>query len=313
MTTSIAEVPVDDREVAFVIHGRSVDFQDVVVQGAAEFRIVDPIALASRVDFTLDLRSGSHTGRPLERIDGLLKDLVQRIVVAYLVRRPLSELLENGLDELCALVQRELVAHEPIADMGLAIQSVSVKELSPEPEVGRALQAKQREAIQQQADEATFERRALAVEKERAIGENELQSQIELARREEQLIAQRGDNERRRAADEVDSQRIQAEGKAERRALDGRTDATRIHDVEGAKVAAERDRMAVYREMPAGHLYALAAQRFAEKLERIDQISITPDTLGRLFQEFAQVRSKVDQPVNPGSPWAEGLGDESMN
>ena len=47
------------------------------------------------------------------------------------------------------------------------------------------------------SDKATFERRALAVEREGAIAENELQNQIELARRQEQLVAQNGANARR--------------------------------------------------------------------------------------------------------------------
>ena len=58
--------------------------------------------------------------------------------------------------------------------------------------------------MQQEADRATFERRAVAVERERAIGENELQTQIELARREEQLVAQRGANARREAEEEAE-------------------------------------------------------------------------------------------------------------
>ena len=69
----------------------------------------------------------------------------------------------------------------------------------PEPEVEKALRTPTRERVQQEADKATFERRAVAVERERAIGENELQTQIELARREEQLVIQRGVNTRREA------------------------------------------------------------------------------------------------------------------
>ena len=42
------------------------------------------------------------------------------------------------------------------------------------------MQTPAREAIQQDAERATFERRALAVEKEAAIGENELANQVEL-------------------------------------------------------------------------------------------------------------------------------------
>src|SRR5688572_11415865 len=47
---SLAEVPVDDREVALTIHGRSADFQDVVVQGSLTYRVIDPEMTATRVD-----------------------------------------------------------------------------------------------------------------------------------------------------------------------------------------------------------------------------------------------------------------------
>src|SRR5678815_1801046 len=57
---SVAEVPVDDREVTFAIHGRSADFQDVVVQGNVTYRVADPAATAARVDFAIDLRRGTH-------------------------------------------------------------------------------------------------------------------------------------------------------------------------------------------------------------------------------------------------------------
>ena len=46
----------------------------------------------------------------------------------------------------------------------------------------------------------------MAVEKERAIADNELQNQIELAVREENLIAQQGRNERRRVEEEASAE-----------------------------------------------------------------------------------------------------------
>ncbi len=47
----------------------------------------------------------------------------------------------------------------------------------------RGSQTPSRERVQQEADRATHERRALAVQRERAIAENELQNQIELRSR----------------------------------------------------------------------------------------------------------------------------------
>jgi len=65
-----------------------------------------------------------------------------------------------------------------------------------------------RERILQEVDEAAFARRAMAVEKERAIQENELKNRIELARRQELLIAQEGQNERRKATERTEKERI---------------------------------------------------------------------------------------------------------
>ena len=103
----------------------------------------------------------------------------------------------------------------------------------------KALQTPTREQVQQEADRATFERRALAVERERAIGENELQTQIELARREEQLVAQRGANARRQAEEAAAADRIETEARpaATERLAEAQADGDRA--VGEAEAAAE--------------------------------------------------------------------------
>ena len=167
--------------------------------------------------------------------------------------------------------------------MGLNLVSVRVGAIKPEVEVERALQVRVREAIQQKADEATFQRRALAVEKERAIQENELKNQIELARREQQLISQRGENERKRVTDENDTSRIATEGAAARSAIDATAKAESISVVELARVAAERERMAIYRDFPPDRLFGLAARQFASRLQKIEHLNLTPDLLATML------------------------------
>jgi hypothetical protein len=167
--------------------------------------------------------------------------------------------------------------------------------VAPEPEIERALEAPVRERLQQAADEAGFERRALAVAKERAIQDNELQNQIELAKREEALIRQRGVNEQRRLEDEASAARIASETKAqvakveaaseaERDALRARTRAEATALVERARVEAEAARMAIYRDMPQAVLLGLAAQEAASKLSSIEHVRIEPDSLKHLAQ-----------------------------
>ena len=170
--------------------------------------------------------------------------------------------------------------------MGLEIVAVRVSAVAPTAELEKALQAPAHESIQQEADEAMFQRRALAVEKERAIQENELQNRIELARREEQLITQQGANGRQQAQEEAEAARIGAEAKAERQRLASEADAGAIRAVEAARVEAEGARIEVYRELPSHVLMGLAAQEFAGKLEHIDHISVGSDMLSGVLNDL---------------------------
>ena len=175
-----------------------------------------------------------------------------------------------------------------MSDMGLEVVSVQVSALSPTAELEKALQTPARELLQQDADRATFERRAMAVEKERAIAENELQNQIELAKRETSLIEQRGQNERQRAREAAEAQGIEAKARAETVRVDARAQADRIEMVEGARVEADKERMEMYRDLPASIVFGLAAQELAGKLQHIEHLNISPDMLGTGLLELLQ-------------------------
>lgn len=286
MTTSIAEIPTDDREVPLAVHGRSRDFQDVTVQGIVSYRVVDARALADRVDFAIDTRLGVHLRQPVEKIALYISQLAEQHASAWVGHTPLREVLRDGPAEVRERVLAALSADEGLAAMGLAITSVRVSSLVPSSDLERALEAPMREKIQEEADQAAFARRALAVEKERAIQENELQNRIELAKREETLIAQDGANARRRAEEASLASRIAAEADAERTRLSSDANASSIRAVEGAKVEQERARMEIARATPTPVLAALAARELAGKLSRIDHLHIGGDALGPMLTDL---------------------------
>ena len=68
-TASIAEIPMDDREMTLFVKGRSQDFQTVSVQGTIGWHVVDPERLAERVDFSIGLAHGRLQGEPIEKIE----------------------------------------------------------------------------------------------------------------------------------------------------------------------------------------------------------------------------------------------------
>lgn len=307
LDTSIAELPVDDRELPFLFHGRSRDFQDVTVQGVVTWRVADPEEVAQRVDFSIDLKSGRWREQPLERVAEVLSNAAQKHAWGVLAAEDVRSLVESGVEQLCARIRAGLVASEALDAMGLEVIDVTVTAVQPTPDLEQALQTPTLEAIQQQADEAVFRRRALAVEKERAIAENELASRIELASRTSDLIGQEGDNERRKAREEVEARAIHAQADAERSRLaaetaaanarlSGAAEAETIAAVEGARATAEKERMELVRDLPAHVLMGLAAREFAGKLERVEHFSLAPDRVGQVLADLLQSGSQwLDQ------------------
>ncbi len=216
MGTSIAEVPTDDRELQFIFQGRSRDFQEATIQGELIYRVTDPDCLADRIDFSIDLNSGLHRNAPLEQLASLFTNTVQKHATRYIASKDIRQLIVDGPENILNAIEQGFAAENVFAEMGLEIVSLGINEISPVAELEKALQIPTRESIQQNADEATFQRRALAVEKERAIAENELQSQIELATREENLISQQGKNERRRVEEEATAEETSVKARIER-------------------------------------------------------------------------------------------------
>jgi regulator of protease activity HflC (stomatin/prohibitin superfamily) len=288
---SISEVPMADREMTFIINAQSSDFQDLAVQGSILWRVVDPDRLSDRVDFTLDLRTGMPLAEPEAQIVTLLTGLVREFADSYIKGLGVRDLLEAGLSPLQAALNRGLDRSETLPDMGLSVITARVTALRPSTELARALQAPTYESLLQKADEATFARRALAVDKERAIAENELANQVELAARRSELIARMGENARSEAEANAAAERIATEAEAANAVTRAEAEAARIRLVETAAVGAERERMAVMAGLPVAALYALAAREFAGKLDRVDSLTLTPDMLGGLIGQIRALTS----------------------
>lgn len=278
LSAVLSEVPVDDRELPLLIHARTADFQNVTVQATVAYRISDAETASTRLDFSIDPNTGVWRSNPLENIAALLTELAQQHTLDLLASLPLLEALSASA-AVRDRVQDGLENDARLRDTGLNVIGVRVVAVRPEPEVERALQTPTREGVQQEADKAVFERRAVAVERERAISENELQSQIELAIREEQLVTQKGQNDRRRAEEEAAADGVAVAAKADReRALAAsRADATRL--VGAAEAEAEAAKLTAYNELDVQTLLALALKELAGQLPSIGTLNLTPDVL----------------------------------
>ncbi|NTW28519.1 MAG: band 7 protein [Coriobacteriia bacterium] len=286
LSTAVAEVPMDDRQLTLTFQGVSLDFQEVYVQGVVTWRVIDPNVLVNRLDFHIALDSGRWASEPLQQVAGLLTRVSQEIALDWIAERRLADVLAEGVSALREKIAEGLVGEPGLAEMGLEVATVRISSVRPSSEMEKALQTPVREAIQQSADEALFHRRASAVEKERAIAENELQNQIELAKREEQLIDQQGANDRSKARDETEAERIRVEAGAEHKRISSQAEAESLRLIEGVRVEVEQQMMGIYRNLPREVMVGLALREFASKLDRIDHLNITPDLLSPLLGDL---------------------------
>lgn len=286
LSAVLSEVPVDDRELPLLFHARTADFQDVTVQATVTFRFTDPARAAARVDFSIDPEAGRWRATPLEQVTTLLAETAQQYAIDLLAGVSLQQALTTGLRPVRETITAGLTGDQRLAETGIAVVGARVVAIRPEPEVEKALRTPTREQLQQDADRASYERRAVAVERERAISQNELQSKIELARREEELVDQRGVNARREAEQAAVAGQVQAQARAEQDRVLAQAEADRTRTIGDASAAAEAAKLTAYRDLPPGVLWALAAREVAEHLPHIENLVLTPDLLAPVLAKL---------------------------
>jgi len=304
LNAAVAMVPVEDCETTFLLREKSHDFQEVSVQLTVTYRMEDPEKAAARVNFSISLASGEWTEQPLDRLASILARAATPPTRAYLAGAPIAGAIRGGADAIRQSVEETLSKDVSLAGMGLTVVSVQVVKVSASAELEKALQTPTREEIQQKADEAVFSRRALAVEKERAIQENELATEIELARRQEDLIPQQGKNrlleiERETEAEKVsleadlERKRACAESRAKNLIIHAESEATATRLGGRARADAEAMRVEVWEKAPARVSVGLALQKAAKKISKIQHLSLTPDILGKGLEKLLLTQAEA--------------------
>jgi regulator of protease activity HflC (stomatin/prohibitin superfamily) len=182
---SIVSVPVASANIPFVFNEPTADFQTLTVQGQLTYRISDPKKAAAMLDFTVDAR-GRYFSDQYQKLPERLVYGLQTLVRAEIQGLPLREALVHG-DGLTAHVFAELKASAEVVQLGIEILNLAVLSLKPTPEMAKALEAEAREALNRNADEAVYTRRNFAIEQERRLKENELQTELLVQTKQREL------------------------------------------------------------------------------------------------------------------------------
>src|SRR6185436_2567872 len=194
-TTSLVAVPVASADVPFIFQETTADFQTVTIQGQVTYRVGDPKRLAALLNYTMDRSGHNYASKDPEKLPERVIHVVNVLARAEIEKLPLREALRAS-DALVRSVKASLVTAEEITSLGLEVLGLSILAIKPTPETARALEAETRERLLREADEAIYGRRNAAVEQERAIKENELNTEIAVENKKRQIRETQMDAER---------------------------------------------------------------------------------------------------------------------
>jgi hypothetical protein len=278
-TSVIVQVPLASTDVPFVFNEVTKDFQDATIQGELTFRVVQPVELASLLDFSIDT-AGRHRSDDPTKLNERIIRAAQILARSFTQERLLRDVLVSS-NHLVDHVLGGLRQSPLVTSLGVEILGFSVLSIKATPEMAKALQADAREKLLQHADEAVYARRNMAVELERQIKENELNTEIAVAHktrqvRETKLQADIAlEKERTALVDQqVENQRKESQARAE--ALQA--------VLEPLKTVDWRTLMAVQSDgLDPRKLVAMAFRDMADNADKIGNLNISPDLLSSLL------------------------------
>lgn len=277
-TSQIVQVPLESTDVPFVFNETTADFQEATIQGELQYRITDAKRIAEILNFSLDERGRYNTEDPSKLGDRLVH-AAQIIARSFTQKRPLREVLVNS-DGLISELLAVLVDSSTVKMLGVEVLGLSILSIKPTPEMAKAFQADAREDLLRRADEAIYARRNNAVQLERTIKENELNTEIAVEAKRRQV------RETQMAAEiAIEQQRatlVDSKVANDQKEADARAHALQV-TLEPLKSIDWRVLMAASGGGDPRQNIALAFRDLAENAGKIGEINITPDLLRGLL------------------------------
>lgn len=200
--TSIAAIPMGSNNLPFIFKETTKDYQTVSIQGEITYKISNPKQLAEFLNFTVT-DDGIYKTNDSEKLNQRIINESQTSTSAYIHELSLKEAIRSAA-QIESKILEVTTGSSAISMLGIEILGVNILAVRATPEMERALETETREKLQQEADQAIYERRNFAVEQERIIKESELNTEIaveekvkQIAEKKMEAQVQQAENERK--------------------------------------------------------------------------------------------------------------------
>ena len=298
--TSLVAVRVASSDIPFIFKEVTSDYQDITIQGQVVYRVSDPVQLSQMLNFTMDAQKQEYISEDPENFSQRIVNQVQVLIRGELENLPLRDVLRSS-ETLVKKVKVSLRSSDILNSLGIEILDFSILAIKPTPETSRALEASIREQMLKAADEAIYDRRNAAIQQERAIKENELNTEIAVEVKKRQIRETQMDAER---AVQEKERLLKEEKMAANISLEEKNKELVGLTVENAKVEADAKAYSVSAVMGSvskidpkvlnalasigmdpSQLIALSFRELAESAAKIGELNISPDLLRELTKK----------------------------
>ncbi|HWZ13663.1 MAG TPA: hypothetical protein VNW95_00395 [Mucilaginibacter sp.] len=296
--SSIVAIPMGSNDLPFIFSESTNDYQTVNIQGQISYKISKPKELADVLDFTVN-DYGQYKKNDIEKLNQRIINEAQTSMSSYLH----SIKLKDAIRSAKAIEERildGLKSSAAIGMLGIEILGSNVLGISATPEMTRALETDTREKLQQEADQAIYERRNFAVEQERKIKESELNTEIAVEEKQKQIAekkmeseVQKSDNDRKlremklKADIAVENQRkLLIQQKTENDRKEAETQGFVIETTLRPYKDIDWKTLTALNNNPDPKFnIALAFRQLAENADKIGNLNISPELLDSLLND----------------------------
>ena len=161
------------------------DYQRVFVQGVTTYMITDYSKAAQMLDFSYSqtIPTEDKIAETMAVLEKRINNIIKAIVIREVSKQDVRTVIRLA-DEMAGTIAENLKNDESIGNLGVSIVAVNILGIGPNAETRKALEAAAREQILKEQDDAIYKRRNAAIEQERIIKENEINTEIKVAEKE---------------------------------------------------------------------------------------------------------------------------------
>jgi hypothetical protein len=279
-STTLVAVPVGGADAPFIFNESTADFQTVTVQGHITYRVAEPMRLSALLDYSVRPDGAPRSDDP-DKLPLRVTHAAQNAMRAEIQGRPLRAALVEA-DAIARRVRAALLESPELAALGVELLSFAILAIKPAPETAKALEAEARERLLREADDAIYSRRNNAVEQERTIRENELNTEVAVQAKqreieETRLAGQISLEEERRKLVGAEAENSKTRADAQAYAVEATLKPLTALDPKSLQVLAARS-------VDPRLLVAMAFQDIAANAAKVGNLNISPDLLETLLQ-----------------------------